>query len=119
MSQYLVLIYDDEAWLTDEAVHEPLMEGHSKFAANEGERIAGGAALQSVTTATTLRNDGAGEFAVTDGPFIESKEVVGGYYLIEATDLDDAIRAARQIPVHSATGGLEIRPLVVFPDREM
>src|SRR5436305_9199445 len=109
MPQYLVLIYDDETWLTDPAAGAGLMEGHNKFAANVGERAVGGAALQSQTTATTLRNDGSGSYTVTDGPFVETKECLGGYYLIEAADLDEAIASARQIPTLSPNAGLEIR----------
>jgi hypothetical protein len=49
---------------------------------------------------------------VTDGPFIETKEALGGYYLIEAADLDEAIGIAKQVPVR--TGGVEVRPIRVF-----
>lgn len=112
MSQFLILIYDDEAWLTDETVGAKLKEGHDAFGAANGPKLAGGAALKSVTTATTVRPDGAGGFTVTDGPFIESKEALGGYYLVEAADLDEAIAIAKQVPVNS--GGLEVRPVMTF-----
>lgn len=56
--------------------------------------------------------DGAGGFTVTDGPFVETKEHLGGYYLIEAADLDDAIAVAEQVPM--AEGGVEIRPIMVL-----
>ena len=59
-----------------------------------------------------MRPDGAGGFTVTDGPFVESKEALGGYYLVEAADLDEAIELAKQVPVLS--GGLEVRPIMVF-----
>jgi hypothetical protein len=74
--------------------------------------VKGGEALQSVSTATTVRPDGAGGFTVTDGPFVESKEALGGYYLVEAADLDEAIELAKQVPV--LNGGLEVRPIMVF-----
>ncbi|MDT4917804.1 MAG: hypothetical protein QOH89_2504, partial [Pseudonocardiales bacterium] len=64
------------------------------------------------TTATTVRPDGADGFTVTDGPFVETKEALGGYYLVEAADLDEAIALAKQIPVVS--GGLEVRPIMTF-----
>jgi hypothetical protein len=114
MSQYLILIYDDEAAWMDGGpeVSAQLMEGHTKFAENNGAALAGGNALQSVTTATTIRPDGQGGFAVTDGPFVETKEALGGYYLVEAADLDEAIALAKQVPV--VKGGLEVRPVMVF-----
>ena len=114
MSQYLVLIYDDEAaWEsappeTSEHIHA----GHAAFAEQNGAAIAGGNALQPTATATTVRPDGADGFTVTDGPFVETKEALGGYYLVEAADLDEAIALAKQIPVVS--GGLEVRPILTF-----
>ena len=53
--------------------------------------LRGGHALQPTSTATSIRGDGNGGFTVTDGPFVETKEALGGYYLIEAADLDEAI----------------------------
>ena len=112
MSQFLILIYDDESWATDEAAGAKLMDGHNAFGATYGPKIAGGNALQPVATATTVRPDGAGGFTVTDGPFVASKEALGGYYLVEAADLDEAIEMAKAVPVLS--GGLEVRPIMVF-----
>lgn len=116
MSQYLILIYDDEAaWMNaTPEVSARLMEGHNKFGENNREKVLGGNALQSVTTATTLRPDGAGGLTTTDGPFVETKEALGGYYLVEAADLDEAIALARQVPLASESGGLEVRPIMVF-----
>jgi hypothetical protein len=116
MSQYLILIYDDEAaWMNaTPEVSAKLMEGHTKFAENNGAKVVGGNALQSVTTATTLRPDASGGFTTTDGPFVETKEALGGYYLVEAADLDEAIGLARQVPVAAPTAGLEVRPIMVF-----
>lgn len=116
MSQFLILIYDDEAaWMNaDEATAGRLMAGHTAFGENNPKAVAGGNALQSVTTATTIRPDGAGGFTVTDGPFAETKEALGGYYLIEAADLDEAITLAKQVPIAGAAGGLEVRPIMVF-----
>ena len=114
MSQFLILIYDDEqAWMNAEPdVAEKLMAGHNEFGERNAKALQGGNALQSVHTATTIRPDGAGGFTVTDGPFVESKEALGGYYLVEATDLDEAIELAKQVPV--VKGGLEVRPIMVF-----
>ena len=114
MSQYLVLIYDDEAaWESaSPETTEQIHRGHGAFAEKNGPAIAGGNALQPTTTATTVRPDGADGFTVTDGPFVETKEALGGYYLIEAADLDEAIALAKQVPVVS--GGLEVRPILTF-----
>jgi hypothetical protein len=114
MSQYLILIYDDEAaWQSGgEQVGGRIMAGHEKFGQNNAAAIAGGNALQPTTTATSIRPDGTDGFTVTDGPFVETKEALGGYYVVEASDLDEAIALAKQIPVVS--GGLEVRPIMVF-----
>jgi hypothetical protein len=116
MSQYLILIYDDEAaWMNaTPEVSARIMEGHTKFGENNAGKILNGNALQSVTTATTLRPDGAGGLTTTDGPFVETKEALGGYYLVEAADLDEAIALARQVPLAGESGGLEVRPIMVF-----
>ncbi|HEU5267758.1 MAG TPA: hypothetical protein VFU35_13705, partial [Jatrophihabitans sp.] len=79
MSQYLILIYDDEAAFqnADETALGRLMQGHNEFGAKNADAVAGGHALQPVATATTIRPDGAGDFTVTDGPFVETKEALG------------------------------------------
>jgi hypothetical protein len=114
MSQYLILIYDNEAAYeaATEEENGRIMAGHEAFGTKNEAAIAGGNALQPVSTATTVRLDGAGGFTVTDGPFVETKEALGGYYLVEAADLDEAIELAKQVPV--LTGGLEVRPIMVF-----
>jgi hypothetical protein len=116
MSKYLILIYDEEAaWMNaSEDVANELMAKHNAFGEKNGEAVLGGNALQSVSTATTLRPDGSGGLTVTDGPFLETKEALGGYYLVEAADLDEAIEMARQVPLAGASGGLEVRPIMVF-----
>ena len=68
--------------------------------------------LEPTATATSVRSDGAGGFTVTDGPFAETKEALGGYYLITADDLDAAIAIAKQVP--APFGGVEVRPVMVF-----
>ena len=112
MAQYLVLLYEDESGYSDENAYKQALEAHNEFAAKHGPAIVGGNALQQQGTATTIRRDGAGGYAVTDGPFIESKEALGGYYLIEAADLDDAIAVAKDVP--APFGGVEVRPVMVF-----
>lgn len=116
MSQFLILIYDDEAAYANasEEAGGKLMAGHQAFGENNAKAIVAGNALQPVATATTVRPDRAGGCIVTDGPFVETKEALGGYYLVEAADLDEAIALAKQVPVIGVTGGLEVRPIMVF-----
>ena len=114
MAEYLILIYEDEGnWETvDEATFGQIMAGHQAFGEKHAKALRGGNALQPTNTATSLRKDGRGEFAVTDGPFAEAKEALGGYYLVEAADLDEAIKIAKDIP--APFGGVEVRPIRVF-----
>ena len=112
MSQYLILIYEDESFYAEASpeVLDGVMQAHNRFAEQAtglGAKILGGNALQPTSTATTIRND-----VVTDGPFIESKEALGGYYLIEANDLDQALAVAKLCP--ASAGGVEVRPIMVF-----
>ena len=110
MAKYLVLIYEVEsefATMTDELRSE--YDKHWTFIENRREHIVAGEALETTATATALRRDGRGGYTVTDGPFVETKEALGGFYLLEAPDLDAAIELAREIP--APAGGLEIRPI--------
>ena len=77
-------------------------------------RCIGGAHLQPGETATTVRNGGA-ENLITDGPFADAKEVLGGYYVLEASDLDAALEFAQRIPAVRLGGAVEVRPLVDVP----
>lgn len=112
MAKYLILIYESEeayAAATPED-YTRVMEAHNRFpgqAAELGGRVLGGEALQATTTATTIRAD-----IVTDGPFVETKEVLGGYYLIEAADLDQALAIGKLCP--AGYGGVEVRPVRTF-----
>jgi hypothetical protein len=114
MAQYLILIYDNEAaWAgAGPDIFNEVMNGHNAFGAANKAAVRGGAALQPTTTATSIRPDDAGNFTVTDGPFVETKEALGGYYLVEAADLDEAVAIAKQVP--AKFGGLEVRPIMVF-----
>lgn len=112
MTNYLVMIYYNEAqWAAagSEAARANSLR-HEAFAQANGAAIRGGARLGSSETATAIRPDGQGGFAITDGTFAETKEVLGGFYLIEAQDLDEALAIARQVP--APTGGIEVRPLM-------
>jgi hypothetical protein len=112
MSQYMILIYEDEAsyaTATPEVMGE-IMEEHNRFSAGVeqlGAKLLGGEALQDTSTATSVRG---GE--VTDGPFVETKEVLGGFYLVDAPDLDTALAVARTVPARF--GGVEVRPVMTF-----
>ncbi|WP_067700213.1 YciI family protein [Nocardia jejuensis] len=112
MTQYLVLIYQDEQQV-DEAASAEMGAAHQVFIGANGEALRGGNALERSGTATTVRPDGADGFVITDGPFAETKEQLGGYYLIEAADLDAAIAVAKQVPMPA--GGVEVRPIWAVP----
>jgi hypothetical protein len=114
MPKYLALIYGDaQTWASASPEWEQQnMAGHAAFNAAAGSAVLGGAELEPTTAAVTLRAGTAGQPLPTDGPFLESKEVLGGYYLLEAADLDEAIRLASGIPEASApTSAVEIRPI--------
>jgi hypothetical protein len=108
MTRYLILIYGDEAvWglMTPEELRR-CGEGHAAFAA--GATIVSSGELESSSTARSLRAGGL----TTDGPFVETKEIVGGFYVIEAADLDEAISLARRLPeVAEHHSGVEVRPI--------
>jgi hypothetical protein len=114
MSEYLVLIYENEAaWEgADEKVTGQVMSGHEEFGTKNASSLRGGNALQPTMSATSLRRDASGKLLVTDGAFAETKEALGGYYVIEASDLDQAIAIASQVPAFF--GGVEVRPIRVF-----
>jgi hypothetical protein len=118
MSEYLVLIYADEsAWenLDQESAGKmmaKMTDEHEVFGKTNGSALRGGNALQPTSSATSLRRDATGKLVVTDGAFAETKEALGGYYLIEAADLDEAIAVASQVP--APHGGVEVRPIRVF-----
>lgn len=110
MAQYMILIYEDDTAYIDPApqVWQQAMEAHGRFAGQVGEKggkILGGEALQPGSTATSIRGD-----VVTDGPFAETKEGLGGFYLIEARDLDHALDIAKLCP--APFGGVEVRPVM-------
>jgi hypothetical protein len=111
MSQYLILIYETEASYASASpeVMGEVMQAHDAFATGvetHGASLVGGAWLHPTATATSVR----GGHDVTDGPFVETKEALGGYYLIEAPDLDVALAVAKTVPARF--GGVEVRPVV-------
>ena len=114
--RYLCLIYDDESkWSKMAKAEADAMMGEY-FAFTEGVKKSGhyigGEALQPTQTATTVRVRN-GKVSSTDGPFAETKEQLGGYYLINARDLNDAIQVASKIP-SAKLGSIEVRPIMEF-----
>ncbi len=113
--QYLLLIYDDESKMAarDDAENQAIVQdyfAYTKALKDAGAFIAGDA-LKPTSTATSVRvRDG--QRTTTDGPFAETAEALGGYYLIEAPDLDAAIAWAAKIPA-AKSGTIEVRPIMV------
>ena len=112
--QYALLIYTKPGSLDTldpterESVHREYM------AIRDEDGMVGGAQLQPIETATTVRVQD-GRTLTTDGPFADTKEVFGGFYLVEAEDLDRALEIARRIPAARMGGAIEVRPLVEQP----
>lgn len=115
--QYLLLIYQNEADLAARQQSPEagaFLQGYRDFTAGivkSGEFI-GGEALAGTPTATSVRVR-EGKVLTTDGPFAETREALGGFYLVEAADLDRAIAIAAQIP-SAAFGTIEVRPIMVW-----
>ncbi len=114
--KYLCLIYEDQSqWQKMPKPEGDKMMGEYR-AFGEGIRKSGhyigGNALQPTNTATTVRVRN-GKIGTTDGPFAETKEQLGGYYLVEAKDLNDAIQVAAKIP-SARFGSIEVRPIMEF-----
>jgi hypothetical protein len=118
--RYLLLIYDDETiWATMPEPERGAMFGEYMEFARQTRRSGnylGGEALQPVATATTVRVRN-GKTLTTDGPFAETREQLGGYFLIEAKDLDEATAIAARIP-SSRFGSIEVRPIMPTPEVE-
>lgn len=118
--RYVCLIYDAESQLDSMPKEESEAFMAEYFAFTDDIRRTGsyvaGEALQPVATATTLRKRN-GKLSTTDGPFAETREQLGGFYLIEARDLNEALQIAARIP-SVRTGTVEVRPVVDFGDME-
>ncbi|MEY9952763.1 YciI family protein [Leifsonia sp. EB34] len=115
MTGYLILIYGDESrWdALDEDARAAVDDAHRAFNEKAGEGVRAAGELQASSTATTLRTGPDGEPRPTDGPFSESKEVVGGFYLIEAESQEAAVALAASLAeARQGHGGIEVRPLV-------
>ena len=112
MAQYMFLLFDSEEWFDQVTPEEwqRQMKLHGAFAEAvqaAGASILGGEALERSSTASTVKQ-GSGEPLVTDGPFIETKEALGGFYLIDCKDLDQALELAKLCP----SANIEVRPVL-------
>lgn len=114
--KYLCLIYENEKnWESmPPADSEAIMNEYFTFTEDiqKNGKLVAGEALQPTPTATTVRVRN-GKVSTTDGPFVETKEQLGGFYLIEAKDLNDAIQVAARIP-SARFGAVEVRPIMDF-----
>ncbi len=109
--QYLLLIYEDETRFATGYPEAELAE-YGEFGKKNGGAIQAGKALQPTSLAKTVRVRN-GESILTDGPFAETKEQLGGYYLIEADNIEQAASIAAGIPA-ARNGSIEVRPVMVF-----
>jgi hypothetical protein len=118
MPKYMLLIYGDENARAS-ATPEQLKQEYDAYGAYTKDLqdrgvMRAGEALEATSTATTVRVKN-GETVTTDGPFAETKEQLGGFYMIEAGHLDDAIKAAAMIP-GARYGSIEVRPVAEYPE---
>jgi hypothetical protein len=109
--QYALVIYADPGTLEalPDAEREAMYAEY--FALADDTRLVGGAQLQPAETATCVRVVG-GRTLITDGPFADTKEVLGGVFLVEAANLDEALEFAARVPAARFGGGVEVRPVV-------
>src|ERR1043165_835176 len=117
--RYLMLIYSEE----DKMNAERQRVGQDAYTGTwmaymddlgKAGKLLGGEALHPTATATTVRGKSGGGILTTDGPFVETKETLGGYFMVDAANLDDAIALASKMPVFKVEGGVEIRPIMEF-----
>ena len=108
---YALLIYTDPHAQDGDTDEERASVTAEYLAIRDDPRVTGGGHLQPVATASTVRV-ADGTVLVTDGPFADTKEVMAGYYLLEADDLDAALEIAGRVPAARMGGAVEVRPLV-------
>jgi hypothetical protein len=108
--KYMLMIYEDEAVYAAPGAMEAIIGEHMAFGQQLGDTIVGGGGLKPIATATTVRTQ-SGAKTLHDGPFAETKEQLGGFYLVDVPDLDAALEIARKVPL-SRDGSVEVRPLI-------
>jgi hypothetical protein len=118
--KYMAIIFNDESSYASATPEEigAIFAAHGEFseAAGKAGVLQGGDGLQPTATATTVRvRDG--DRLLTDGPYAETKEQLGGFYMLECKDLDEALAWAARIP-EAKTGAVEVRPVMVYDDME-
>lgn len=110
--KYMVLIYSDEKIESELSQDEwqQLLEQHNAFGTKYGDKVLAADALEPTRAARTLRRSGA-EVTVMDGPFAETKEQLGGFYLLDVDSIDEAVTMAQELPLaeHSS---IEVRPVM-------
>jgi len=111
--QYMILIYPGNSTANWEDLSEEERNSITGeyLSISELPAVTGGAQLQPAETTTTVRVED-GQTLTTDGPFVETKEVLGGYYTLEAPDLDAALEIAARVPATRIGGAVEVRPVV-------
>jgi len=113
---YMLLIYENERVYGDKSdtpEMQAIVAKHWDLVAELGSQYKTGAGLEPTAAATTVRTVN-GQQTIHDGPFAETREQLGGYYVIEADNLDDAIAIARRVPIR-VDGSIEVRPLLHPP----
>jgi hypothetical protein len=110
---YAIFVYEDEESMAGlgSAEFDAIIKGHQAFAKRNAAILRDGNALHPPSTATSVRKNPSGGYTVTDGPFTGTHHALGGYYIIDVDELDEALAVARQVP--APTGGVEIRSLRV------
>jgi hypothetical protein len=114
MPMYIALTYTPDVDWTDPQFTEE-MKDYGEFSEVAAAVLRGGNALYPTATATTVRVEGGkgGDVVATDGPYVETKEALTGFYLLECADLDEAVATAAKIPA-AWNGAVEVRPVIQF-----
>ena len=117
--RYLMLIYNEESRMNKARAKVGQEAYTGKWMAYKDDlaktgKLLGGEALHPIAAATTVRAKASGGTMTTDGPFVETKETLGGYYIMDAANLDEAIAWASKMPIFETGGGVEIRPIIEF-----
>lgn len=112
--RYLILIYDNEATAPQDESEMQKWNDYTERLSASG-CLRGGEALMPTSTATTVREKN-GKIVTTDGPFAETKEQLGGFYMVDCKDLDEALKWAAEIP-SVGRGSVEVRPIMEFGEQ--